>query len=225
MWYHIIPTNYREKFFSCSHSIAFLWFILLDIFFWSLTWCSMRGFDYLSLSPLIDVQLFLLPMVPEYLGHMNEEFLQSLYLDVETLVIGYYIRFFLAATTNHHKLSSFRQCKIYCLTVLEIRVWNGTRCTKISVSAGPYFIRGSEGGSICLPFLDLAAACIPWLLAFSSIINASRVVSSNLSLTLSFYFCKNISSLNNSAASLFKGPMWLFGLTQIIQNYLPSSNL
>lgn len=154
MWYHIVPMIHREKFFFFSHSIAFLWFIPLDIFSDSLIWCSMRGFDYLSLSPLLGIQLFQvfrLQMLPEYLGHTNEEFLESLYLDVEMLVIGYYISVFLLLQQITTNLAALNNVK-FIVGVLKIRVWNGNHCTKISVSAGPYFNRGSGGGSFCWPF-------------------------------------------------------------------------
>lgn len=188
MWYHIVPTIYREKFFSFSHSIAFLWFIPLDIFSDSLIRCSMRGLDYLSLSPLIDIQwfqVFLLQMVSEYLGHMNEEFLESLYLDVEMLVIGYYISFFLLLQQITTNLAALNKVKFIVLGFWRSGFEMGLTAPKAVCQQGhPSSEALGEDPFACL-FQLLEAACILWLLAFSSIINASRVISSNLSPTLS----------------------------------------
>lgn len=111
MWYHIVPTNYREKFFSCSHSIAFLWFIPLNIFFW-FTHLVFHERIRLFISFPTDRQ----PIVPITNGARISwphewKFLESLYLDVEILVIGYYISFFLLLqqiTTNLAALNNVK---------------------------------------------------------------------------------------------------------------------
>lgn len=94
--------------------------------------------------------------------------------------------------TNHHKLSSFK--------LIVSGFWRsgfemGLTAPKSVCRQGHISSEALGKDSFALRFQLLEAASIPWLLAYPSIINASSTVSSNLSPTLSLYFCKNISSL------------------------------
>lgn len=113
-------------------------------------------------------------------GKDNFKLEKDIFIKIYLKAVLEFHQFFIAVTTNCHKLSSFKQHKCTILEFCESEVWHRSHQAKIKILAGQgFFVEAVGENSFPCLFQLLQAVCIPWALA--SFLPSSKPATSNLS--------------------------------------------